>query len=82
MSGETYFKRKALLDKLTQVDAVAERHGFVSRERIVRETLGPVEMLTARAPVRVSQRFKRFCRDNRYAYWEGIEELMNRGGVE
>lgn len=67
------------------VDDLATRHGFVSREQDAiqpRQTLGPTVMLTARAPIRVAARFRRFCDANRYAYWEAIEALMDKSGVD
>jgi hypothetical protein len=68
----------------SQVVAAAEHLGFVNREPEpaieVRETLGPVVMMTMRVPVRVARQFKQFCKTNRYSYWEGVEELMKRAG--
>jgi hypothetical protein len=69
------------------VVAAAAQIGFVNRDPEpeqdieTRQTLGPVVMMTMRAPVRVSRRFKAFCKANRLSYWEGIEELMNKAGV-
>lgn len=71
------------------VVAAAAQIGFVNRDPgpelepdiETRQTLGPVVMMTMRAPVRVARRFKAFCRANRYSYWEGIEELLNRAGA-
>jgi hypothetical protein len=68
-----------------RIDDVAERHGFVSREPEVpfrrTRTVGPVVTLHTRAPVRVATPFQRFCEENRFSYWEGIEELMKRAGL-
>jgi len=69
------------------VVAAAAHIGFVNRDPEpdvdveTRQTIGPVVMMTMRAPVRVARRFKQFCRANRYSYWEAIEELMNRAGA-
>jgi hypothetical protein len=69
------------------VVAAAAQIGFVNRDPEpeqdieIRQTLGPVVMMTMRAPVRVARRFKTFCKANRMSYWEGIEELMNRAGA-
>ena len=67
------------------VDNAAARHGFVSREPEIPfkrdKTVGPVVTLHTRAPVRVATPFQRFCDENRFSYWEGIEELMKRAGV-
>jgi hypothetical protein len=43
--------------------------------------LGPVEIVTIRAPIAVSRTFKVWCEQNRYSYWEGLEALMQRAGV-
>lgn len=68
----------------SQVVVAAEHLGFVNREPEpdveVRETLGPVVMMTMRVPVRVARQFKQFCKTNCYSYWEGVEELMKRAG--
>jgi hypothetical protein len=67
-----------------RVDAIASKHGFVSREPeepFRRERIGPVVTLHTRAPIRVATPFQRFCEANRFSYWEGIEELMKRAGV-
>lgn len=71
----------------SQVVAAAAQIGFVDRDPSfdpdieTRQTLGPVVMMTMRVPVRVARQFKRFAKDNRYSYWEAIEELMKRAGV-
>lgn len=70
-----------------QVVAAAAQIGFVDRDPgsdpdvETRQTLGPVVMMTMRVPVRVARQFKRFAKDNRYSYWEAIEELMKRAGA-
>ncbi|MFL5251461.1 MAG: hypothetical protein ACJ8AI_00945 [Rhodopila sp.] len=70
-----------------KVVAAGAQIGFVNRDPDpiemdieTKQTLGPVVMLTMRAPVRVARQFKQFCKVNRYSYWEGIEELMKRAG--
>ena len=72
-----------------KVVAAGAQIGFVNRDPDpvemdieTRQTLGPVVMLTMRAPVRVARQFKQFCKANRYSYWEGIEELMKRAGPD
>ena len=73
----------------SQVVAAAAELGFVNRDPVAdpepdidaRQPLGPVVMMTMRAPVRVARQFKQFCRTNRYSYWEGIEELLKRAGT-
>lgn len=67
-----------------RLDDAAARHGFVSREPedvFTRKAIGPTVTLHTRAPARVATPFQRFCEQNRYSYWEGIEELMKRAGV-
>ena len=71
-----------------RVVAAAAQIGFVNRDPTpaemdieARQTLGPVVMLTMRAPVRVARQFKQFCRMNQFSYWEAIEELMKRAGT-
>ncbi|GAC1431921.1 MAG: hypothetical protein NVSMB6_30140 [Burkholderiaceae bacterium] len=68
----------------SRVIAAAAQLGFVNRDPEpdieVRQTLGPVVMMTMRVPVPVARQFKQFCKTNRFSYWEGIEELMKRAG--
>ena len=82
--------RKKLAEKIAQIpgdaatDDVADKHGFVSREPVQpfrRPPVEPVVTLHTRAPLRVATPFQQFCAENRYSYWEGIEELMRRAGV-
>jgi hypothetical protein len=79
--------REVPLDRL---DRVAEKAGFTSREpqqvaapRIDRrrKDAGPFVAINTRAPVRVAEPFQRYCDNNRFSYWEGIEELMKLAGV-
>ena len=75
------------IEEIRRADQAAKALGYVSREPaevpppVQRRTLGPVEIVTIRAPVAVSRTFKRWCEENRYSYWEGIEVLMQRAGV-
>ena len=75
------------IEELRRADQAARALGYASREPteppppVQRKTLGPVEIVTIRAPVTVSRTFKRWCEENRYSYWEGIEALMQRAGV-
>ena len=68
-----------------RIDDAAARHGFVSREPDApferKRTTGPTVTLHTRAPIKVAVPFQRFCEENRYSYWEGVEELMKRAGV-
>lgn len=78
---------------MAQIDAIAESHGFTTREakpaaeapmatsgrsrRKKRET-GPRIPINMMVPQEVAEPFIEFCNDNRYTYWEGVEELMRR----
>lgn len=76
---------------LDRIDAAGEALGFRSREEVPRQPamatirrrreVGPTIAINTRAPERVAEPFVRFCEQNRYSYWEGIEELMKRAGV-
>ena len=70
------------------IDDAAGRVGFTSREpvsapvlRRTKPVLGPTVQLNTRAPEDVAARFIQFCEKHRYAYWEGIKELMDRAGI-
>lgn len=74
---------------LDRVDAAGEALGFKSREQLTkpqairrRREIGPTVAINTRAPERVAEPFIRFCEENRYSYWEGIEELMKRAGLD
>ena len=76
------------LSDLAKVDAAGDALGFKSREsppgRAVhrrKREIGPTVAINTRAPERVAEPFIRFCEDNRFSYWEGIEELMKRARV-
>lgn len=71
-----------------RVDRAGEALGFTSRESLPtpkfirrRREIGPTVAINTRAPERVADPFIRFCEENRYSYWEGIEELMKRAGI-
>jgi hypothetical protein len=73
---------------IARADAAGERVGFKSREGaepIVthrrKKDLGPTTAINTRAPQRVAVPFIAFCEENRFSYWEGIEELMRRAGL-
>lgn len=75
-------------ESLDRVDAAGEALGFKSREQPApqpvfrrRREIGPTVAINTRAPERVAGPFIRFCEENRYSYWEGIEELMKRAGL-
>ncbi len=75
---------------MERVDRAGEALGFRSREPEPppapaplrrRREIGPTVAINTRAPERVAGPFIRFCEENRYSYWEGIEELMKRAGI-
>jgi hypothetical protein len=75
------------IEEMRRADHAAKSLGYVSHEPaevpppVQRKTLGPVEIVTIRAPIAVSRTFKVWCEQNRYSYWEGLEALMQRAGV-
>jgi len=82
-------ERPSHVADLAKVDAVGDSLGFRSREdargRAVRRRkreIGPTVAINTRAPERVAEPFIRFCEDNRFSYWEGIEELMKRANLK
>lgn len=73
---------------LDRVDAAGEALGFTSREQRAkpqvhrrRRDIGPTVAINMRAPERVAEPFIQFCEENRFSYWEGVEELMKRAGI-
>lgn len=72
--------------EVARADAAGERIGFKSREapepmpavRRRKREVGPTVAINTRAPERVAGPFIAFCEENRFSYWEGIEELMKR----
>jgi len=72
---------------LAEIDEAGRRAGFNSREpgaRIVprrRTGVGPTITINTRVPEDIAERFIQFCDENRFSYWEGIEELMNRAKI-
>lgn len=72
---------------IARVDAAGEALGFRSRERAGqgvyrrKREIGPTVAINTRAPERVATPFIQFCEENRFSYWEGIEELMKRANL-
>lgn len=74
---------------VARADAAGERVGFISRESGAthavahrrKKDLGPTTAINMRAPQRVAVPFIAFCEENRFSYWEGVEELMKRAGL-
>lgn len=75
--------------EVAKADAAGERVGFKSRElpeavqvaKRRKKEIGPTTAINTRAPQRVAVPFIAFCEENRFSYWEGIEELMRRTGL-
>ena len=68
---------------LQEVDHVAERLGFTSREAPVRRKRRmaneePSDQLNLRASIADINRFVEWCERNRYSYREGFGELVKR----
>lgn len=76
-------------DDIARADAAGLRVGFQSRESgkvaaVVhrrKKELGPTTAINTRAPQHVAVPFITFCEENRFSYWEGIEELMRRASL-
>lgn len=71
----------------TEIDKVAERVGFESREPTRKlqkrpNTGEPTSNLALRPPVRIYNRFVQFSIDNRYSYPEALEALLDKAGVK
>jgi len=72
---------------IERVDAAGDALGFRSRERVGqgvyrrKREIGPTVAINTRAPERVAAPFIQFCEENRFSYWEGIEELMKRADL-
>lgn len=72
--------------RIDRVDAIAERHGFISREPAERifkneNSKEATVPLSIRPPLSVANRFIAWSKANRLSYWESLAELMNRAGV-
>lgn len=67
------------------VDAIAERHGFKSREateKFVRERRSePVANLNIRPPIATYNRFVRWAAENNMSYPAALKLLMDRAGI-
>lgn len=73
---------------LEAIDAAGSKAGFTPREpgsRLVprrrKNPVGPTITINTRVPEDVAERFMNFCDANRFSYWEGLAELMNRAKV-
>lgn len=69
-----------------KLDAIAERHGFVSREPAERlykheQAKEATVPLSIRPPLSVANRFIAYCKRERLSYWEGLNELMKARGL-
>lgn len=73
--------------KLAEVDAVAERNGFRSREPVHKvlkrpPTTEPTAGMSLRAPVSVYNRFVKFSQVTRMSYAEALEELLRLANID
>jgi hypothetical protein len=80
---------------MARVDAAAEAVGFVSRENSARSipeypqnykvgnapARRPTIAINMRLPDNIAAVFQRFCKENRYSYPEGLEEVLRRAGL-
>jgi hypothetical protein len=68
-----------------KVDALAEKHGFRSREplqKIVRRKESePSANLNIRPPISTYNRFVQWAMDNRLSYPEALKELMDKAKI-
>lgn len=69
-----------------KLDAIAGRHGFVSREPAERlykqeQAKEATVPLSIRPPLSVANRFIAYCKRERMSYWEGLNELMKARGI-
>lgn len=69
-----------------KIDAIAERHGFVSREPAERlykqeQAKEATVPLSIRPPLSVANRFIAYCKRERLSYWQGLNELMKAKGL-
>jgi hypothetical protein len=71
-----------------KLDAIADKHEFVSREpatRVKRERVrnqtGPIEVLSVKGPLDVMNRFKDYCNAQGHSsYWQAIDALLRKAG--
>ncbi|OKP64454.1 hypothetical protein BTE77_34660 [Ensifer adhaerens] len=75
---------------IQDLDRLARQHGFLDRSPPVepkrrrgrRKTLGEVKFFNIRAPINVFDRFVALCDNEQATYWEMLEQLMNKAGVD
>lgn len=69
-----------------KIDAVAERHGFVTREATQkitrRKEAEPSANLNIRPPISTYNRFVGWAMQNRLSYPEALKELMDKAGID
>jgi len=74
------------LRKEIEIDRVAERHGFTSRQPMKKVVKRPAQVeptsnLSMRPPLSVYNRFVTFSMENRLSYPEALKVLMDRAGL-
>jgi hypothetical protein len=67
------------------IDAVADRHNFISREpaqRVKRSRMeGPIEVLSVKGPLEVMNRFKTYANEEGHSsYWQALDTLLRSVG--
>lgn len=70
-------------EPIEAVDAVADRHEFVSREPVLRvkriRQSEPIEVLSIKGPLSVMNRFKEFANaEGHTSYWTAIDALLRK----
>jgi hypothetical protein len=72
----------AAAEPVGNIDRVAERRGFTSREAVVRrrrrQSEEPTDQLNIRAAIADINRFVEWCERQRFSYREGFAELVAR----
>jgi hypothetical protein len=72
----------AAAEPVGNIDRIAERRGFLSREAVVRrrrrQCEEPTDQLNIRAAIADINRFVEWCERQRFSYREGFAELVRR----
>lgn len=79
---------------MDRIDEIAGKAGFHSREPVMSQIAPPLNKtepqpsaaqptlpINMRVPADVAVVFKKFCKDDRYSYPEGLAEIMKRAGM-
>jgi hypothetical protein len=72
-------------ETVSKLDAVAEGHGFVSREPMTRveRVRGnePIDVLSVKGPLTVLNRFKQYCNQTDQPYWRALDQMLRDRGA-